>query len=43
MRFLRDNGLTIVLVTAFLLSLAGMFLSGWSVQDEELAAHGLAA
>jgi hypothetical protein len=40
MRFLRDNGLTIVLLLAFFASLAGMLLSGWQVENETLAEHG---
>ena len=40
MRFLRDNGLTIVLVLASLATIFGMFLSGWSVYNDELKEHG---
>ncbi|MCV9967480.1 hypothetical protein OIU34_37245 [Pararhizobium sp. BT-229] len=48
MKTLRDNGLTIVLVTLSLLTIGGMLLTGWSVYDHELADHaanliGLAA
>jgi len=39
MRFLRDNGLTIVLVMLTVGSLAGMFLAGWSVHNDELSQH----
>jgi hypothetical protein len=39
-RFLRDNGLTIVLVAAFLASLFGTVLAGWSAEDQELLQHG---
>lgn len=40
MRALRDNGLTIALMAAFLLSLAGMTLAGWIEQNQTLAEHG---
>lgn len=40
MRFLRDNGLTIVLVTATLICIAGMYIAGWLASNEELRAHG---
>jgi hypothetical protein len=48
MRFLRDNGLSIVLVALWLATVAGMLFSGWSVYARELADHrsaqiGLAA
>lgn len=48
MKTLRDNSLTIVLVTLSLLTIGGMLLTGWSVYDHELADHaanltGLAA
>jgi membrane protein implicated in regulation of membrane protease activity len=43
MKFLRDNGLTIALTLAFLLTLIGMALSGWSAHNEELAEHGRAS
>jgi hypothetical protein len=36
----RDNGLTIVLAAMFLLSLAGMILSGHAATNEELRRHG---
>jgi hypothetical protein len=39
-RFLRDNSLTIVLVTATLMTIAGMYIAGWLANNEELAAHG---
>lgn len=39
--FLRDNGLTLVLMGAFLLSLAGMAVAGWQVENQELAFHGM--
>ncbi|MBS3649296.1 hypothetical protein KEU06_11810 [Pseudaminobacter sp. 19-2017] len=42
MKFLRDNGLTIALTLAFLLTLIGMAVSGWSAYNEELAEHGRA-
>lgn len=40
MRFLRDNGLTIVLGVATLTTIGGMLLSGWQVYNQELADHG---
>jgi hypothetical protein len=40
MRFLRDNGLTIVLITATLVTFFGMLLSGWQSFNQELAEHG---
>jgi hypothetical protein len=40
--FLRDNGLTIVLVTMFLFSVAGMICSGLNAHNEELSEHGAA-
>jgi hypothetical protein len=39
MRFLRDNGLTLALTAAFLVSLAGMMLAGWADENAELAQH----
>lgn len=38
--FLRDNGLTLVLMAMFLFSLVGMLLAGWRDFLQELAAHG---
>jgi len=40
MKFLRDNGLTIVLVSATILTLLGMVLTGESVYNNELSSHG---
>lgn len=40
MRFLRDNGLTIALMSAFLFSLVAMLFAGWSSNNEEMAEHG---
>lgn len=40
MRFLRDNGLTIVLASAWLTTIVGMFLTGWQVYNQELIEHG---
>lgn len=42
-RWLRDNGLTIALVTFFTVSLAGQAATGWSAENQERAEHGLAA
>lgn len=39
MKFLRDNGLTISLMGAFLFCLGGMLLAGWRSHNEELADH----
>jgi hypothetical protein len=39
-KLLRNNGLTIVLITLFLASISGQWISGWMVQNEELARHG---
>lgn len=43
MRFFKDNGLTIVLMGAFLATLAGMAIAGWLNNNQELAEHGRAA
>ena len=43
MRYLRDNGLTIALCSAFLVTLAGMLGAGWLTQNQELARHGAPA
>jgi hypothetical protein len=40
MRFLRDNGLTLALLTIFFACLVGMVIAGWQVQNEELFQHG---
>jgi hypothetical protein len=39
-KFLRDNGLTLVLMLLFLGSLLGHWVAGWYFQNEELARHG---
>jgi hypothetical protein len=39
-RFLKDNGLTVVLMLLFLFSILGHWLTGWRVENEELAKHG---
>ena len=39
---LRDNGLTIALVTLFLVSVGGMIFSGHAVHNTELEEHGAA-
>jgi hypothetical protein len=39
-RWLRDNGLTIVLTAAFAFSIAAMALTGWSAHNQELSRHG---
>jgi hypothetical protein len=43
MRFLRDNSLTIALLTLFVFSFIGMLLTGWRAENQELAQHGQAA
>ena len=40
MTFLRNNGLSIVLLLATFLTLLGMLLSGWHVGQEEALQHG---
>lgn len=42
MRFFKDNGLTIVLMAAFLATLMGMLFAGWMANNAELAEHGWA-
>jgi hypothetical protein len=42
-QFFRDNGLTIVLMAIFALTLVGMAWTGWRVADEEFVSHGRAA
>lgn len=42
-RWFRDNGLTLVLLLLFAASIAGLWLTGWRVANEELAQHGGAA
>ena len=39
-KFFRNNGLTIVLMLLFLGSILGQWLTGWRVENEELARHG---
>jgi hypothetical protein len=39
-RFLRDNGLTLVLLAVFLASLVGQLAFGWQTHNQELARHG---
>jgi len=42
-RFVRDNGLSLVLVALFALSLVGQALSGWRAYQEELRVHAMPA
>jgi len=42
-RFLRDNGLTLVLLACFLAFWIGQAVAGWLVFNEEQAHHGAAA
>jgi len=39
-KLLKNNGLTIVLMLLFLVSILGQWISGWMFQNEELARHG---
>lgn len=39
-KFLKNNGLTIVLMVMFLGSLLGQWLTGWGSENEELVRHG---
>jgi len=36
----KDNGLTIVLMLMFIASIVGQFLTGWIVENQDLARHG---
>ena len=36
----KNNGLTIVLMLLFLVTVIGQWISGWMVENEELARHG---
>jgi hypothetical protein len=38
-RFLRDNGLTIALLTAFAASMVGMAIAGWAAHNRDLVEH----
>ena len=40
---LKDNGLTIVLLALFAISIAGQWFAGWHVANQDLAEHGRAA
>jgi len=40
MRWIRDNGLTIVLLGLFTASILGQWIAGWRVAVEEAARHG---
>ncbi|MEA3052925.1 MAG: hypothetical protein QOG72_1828 [Sphingomonadales bacterium] len=39
-KLFKNNGLTIVLMLLFLLSLLGQWIAGWKVENEELTRHG---
>ncbi|WP_344695414.1 DUF6766 family protein [Sphingomonas rosea] len=39
-RWISDHGLTIILLALFLVSIIGQWLSGWTVENEELRSHG---
>lgn len=41
-RFARDNGLTLVLMAAFSICLAGQLFSGWLAHSQDLMRHGRA-
>jgi hypothetical protein len=40
MRVLKDNGLTIVLLVLTVATIAGMLLTGWHVNNEDITQHG---
>jgi uncharacterized protein DUF6766 len=42
-KFLRDNSLTLALLALFAVSLTGQVISGWRLENEELAQHGEAS
>lgn len=42
-KVIKDNGLTLVLMLMFLVSVVGQWLSGWRVENENLHHHGLPA
>jgi hypothetical protein len=42
-RFLRDNGLSLVLLLLFLLTMTGQWLSGWCTYNEDRSEHGASA
>jgi len=39
-KLFKNNGLTIVLMLLFLVSILGQWIAGWHVQNEELVRHG---
>ena len=39
-KLFKDNGLTIALLTLFLVSIVGQWIAGWHVENEELLRHG---
>ena len=39
-KFFKDNGLTIVLVLLFLVSILGHWFTGWQFQNQQLQEHG---
>ena len=39
-KLFKNNGLTIVLMTLFLVSILGQWIAGWQVENEELLRHG---
>jgi hypothetical protein len=39
-KLFRNNGLTIALMLLFLVSIVGQWISGWMVDNQELARHG---
>jgi hypothetical protein len=39
-RVLRDNGLTIILLALTIATIAGMLLTGWQINNEEIVQHG---
>ena len=41
-RFIRDNSLTLTLLSLFALSILGHLLAGWKVENQSLTEHGVA-
>jgi len=39
-KFFSNNGLTVVLVALFLISIVGQWLTGWAYHNEQLGRHG---
>ena len=39
-KLFKNNGLTIVLLALFLVTILGQWIAGWHVENEELLRHG---